>query len=508
MTFRPHITLFYFLSVFLILFTFALFIPENGIKINEKLRISFVQPKDIFTLEKAEYADITQIIDNSKIIFDTAGIEENLKEPEIEEVGFDTIRADAESLKQSVHKIEFPKSYKKMLYPVFKAMDNARANNKVVRVMHFGDSQIEGDRMTSFIRYRLQKKFGGSGIGLVPVQQVYDYRFSIIQENSDNWYRYVLYGRPDTTITHSRYGLIGSFCRFTPYPKVDSIKDTTTYSAWVSFSESPYSYSNTKTYEQCRVFYGYNETPFITELSVNEELMDADMYPPSNSLQKIEWLFQEPVSDIKLTFKGSSSPEIYCIALDGKSGVAVDNIAMRGSSGLIFTKMDNQLFSNLLKELNVKLMFLQFGGNVIPNIKEDYSYYERWLSAQLSRIKKVAPNTQVIVIGVADMSIKEKNRYVSYPNVEKVRDAMKKAAFKNGCAYWDMFEAMGGRNSMPSWVFAQPPLATKDFVHFNARGAKLISNMFYNALIFEYQLYKKENLTEAKKNENGQVAEN
>jgi len=68
---------------------------------------------------------------------------------------------------------------------------------------------------------------------------------------------------------------------------------------------------------------------------------------------------------------------------------------------------------------------------------------------------------------------------------------MKNAAFKADCGYWDLYEAMGGKNSMPSWVFAEPPLATTDFVHFNAKGAKIISKMFYNAFIFEYQQYLK-----------------
>jgi hypothetical protein len=50
---------------------------------------------------------------------------------------------------------------------------------------------------------------------------------------------------------------------------------------------------------------------------------------------------------------------------------------------------------------------------------------------------------------------------------------------------------MGGKNSMPSWVFANPPLASSDFVHFNTRGARIIANMFYNSLMYEYNLYKK-----------------
>jgi lysophospholipase L1-like esterase len=58
---------------------------------------------------------------------------------------------------------------------------------------------------------------------------------------------------------------------------------------------------------------------------------------------------------------------------------------------------------------------------------------------------------------------------------------MKKATLDANAIYWDMYKAMGGKNSMPSWVFADPPLCSKDFVHFNARGAKIIANMFYNA---------------------------
>ena len=89
------------------------------------------------------------------------------------------------------------------------------------------------------------------------------------------------------------------------------------------------------------------------------------------------------------------------------------------------------------------------------------------------------------------MSVKDKNHYITNPNVEKVRDALKSACFQAGAAFWDMYKAMGGKNSMPSWVFADPPLASDDFVHFNPRGAKTIAQMFYNAFILEYHKFEK-----------------
>jgi lysophospholipase L1-like esterase len=172
---------------------------------------------------------------------------------------------------------------------------------------------------------------------------------------------------------------------------------------------------------------------------------------------------------------------------------------MRGSSGLVFTKMDKTILRDHYKALNVKLIILQFGGNVVPHITNDYGYYERLFHSQLVRIKQMLPDVAIIVIGVADMSMKKRDRYVSYPNIEKIRDAMKKATFDAGCIYWDMYEAMGGKNSMPSWVFANPPLASKDFVHFNTRGARIIAHMFYNSLMYEYNVYKK---SSSVKNEN------
>jgi len=492
MSVKPYITLLFLLSVLTILLVIAFLFPVHGIPIVKNMKIRFAAPEDIFSPEREEYADISDKIANA-IINDS--ILETLSNQE-KDIPWDTVRANEDSLKSSIARIKFPRKNKKLLYPAFRSFDRAKYSDKPVRIMHYGDSQIEGDRISSFIRNRLQKKFGGSGVGLVPVEQTYDFKYSIFQENSDNWYRYTLYGQRDTSLSHNRYGALASFCRFTPADRDIENPDTSIITSWVSFSPSDYSYSNTKSFRQCRLFYSHNTQPFIIELYQGEALLEAEMYPESSSLQTVQWTFDEPVGDIKIVFKGTDSPDIYGIALDDKSGIAVDNVAMRGCSGLIFTKMDKSILKAHYEALNVKMIILQFGGNVVPHITDDYGYYERLFGAQLKRIKQILPDVAIVVIGVADMSIKKKDRYVSYPNIEKIRDAMKNAAFDAGCAYWDMYEAMGGKNSMPSWVFANPSLASKDFVHFNTRGARIIANMFYNSLMYEYNLYKKDTSAE------------
>ncbi len=487
MSIKPNITLLFLASVLTILLVISFIFPERGIPIGKSMKIRFATPEEIFSQEDEGYADISDKISNALI---NDSILENLSMIETDQ-SWDTVKANEDSLKTSIAMLKFPKNNRKLLYPVFKAFDKAKTSDQPVRIMHYGDSQIEGDRITSFIRNRLQKKFGGSGVGLIPVEQIYDFKYSISQENSDNWYRYTLYGNRDTTISHNRYGALASFCRFSSAHRQNNQSDTSFVTSWVSFSPSEYSYSNTKTFRQCRIFYSHNTDPFIVELYQGGNLLEAEMYPESSSLKTIQWIFEESVSEIKIVFKGTDSPDIYGIALDDRSGIAVDNVAMRGSSGLVFTKMDKSILKEHFKALNVKLIILQFGGNVVPHITSDYGYYERLLNSQLTRIKQLLPDVAIIVVGVADMSMKKKDRYVSYPNVEMIRDAMKKASFDAGCIYWDMYEAMGGKNSMPSWVFANPPLASKDFVHFNTRGARIIAHMLYNSLMYEYNLYKK-----------------
>jgi len=488
MSVKPHIALLFLLTVLTILWVIAIIFPEEGIVIGGKKILQFATAEEIFNPSATEYADISDILEDNAQLTDS--IVELISLVTEEEV-WDTIRANADSLRRSISRIEFPDNNRSMLYPAFQAFETATASNQVVRIMHYGDSQIEGDRITSFIRNRLQKKFGGMGSGLVPVEQVYDFSFSVLQETSQNWYRYTLYGNRDTTLDHKRYGALASFCRFAPQsPDSVSEAEGSPYEAWISFAPSGYSYPNTKQFQQIRVFYSHNTAPFVAELHQGEQLTDADFYPPSSSLQTIRWSFDTPVNEARIVFRGESSPDIYGIALDGLSGIAVDNIPMRGNSGLFFTKMDRELLQAHLKALNVKMVFMQFGGNVVPHVTESYAYYENLFYYQLRRLRQILPEVAIIVIGVADMSVKDKNRYVSYPNIVKVRNALKSASFRANAAYWDVYKAMGGENSMPSWVFANPPLASKDFVHFNPRGARIIANMFYNALLYEYTIYK------------------
>jgi len=212
---------------------------------------------------------------------------------------------------------------------------------------------------------------------------------------------------------------------------------------------------------------------------------------PADRLLIREWKLPDTPAELTIVLKGQDSPDIYGISLESRTGLAVDNIAARGAAGYEFRKADQALLSSMYNDLDVELLILQYGGNVIPNLRsaEEAAQYGRFFGAQIARFKKMIPGVAVVVIGPSDMAIKEGENYVTRPYLEDVRDAMKTNSLAQGAVFWDMYEAMGGRNSMVSWVTADPPLAATDYTHFSPQGAKKVGELFYTALINDFAGY-------------------
>ena len=481
---KPYQILSFLISVFLVLLIMAVIIPDKGLKIGSDISLHFFKPADFLDTDTLQYADISGILMNS-------GIDrEVLPGNEMMEVSMDirpdtlvhvdTIRACADSLKKITHLIELPENNPVVFYPFFQQIKGISKTRKLVRVLHYGDSQIEADRMTSYIRHKLQVRFGGSGCGMIPVVPLYNGKMSIKQAFAGNWDRFTGFVNQDSSLGHRRYGALFSFSK---YRIEDSLQNR---DALLNFSPSPIGYRSDRTFNRFSLYLGGKSSGAHLKVFADDALLDSITIIPQKMYNRYTWNTGYTPENFRLEFSGRMSPEIYGITIDNSWGVAVDNIPLRGSSGLVFSKVDTVLLKRMYRDLNVGMIILQFGGNVIPYLTKDYDYYERLFKRELALIGRMLPGIPVIVIGPSDMSLKENGRYVTYPNLEPIRDALRKAALESGCAFWDMYEAMGGRNSMPSWVFANPSLAVTDFVHFNTRGARIVAEMFYNAFSYEY----------------------
>ncbi|TNF44151.1 MAG: hypothetical protein EP310_03595, partial [Bacteroidetes bacterium] len=391
---RPLKILLFVIVVFVLLAGTMLVTPDEGVKVGD---FNFHMPtfSEMFSTEKEEYADVTEILEHQ---FDIDSISEQ------QEIFTDSVAAaNYEELVQSIHKIEMNDDGRENLKRFFQKLNSDRQ----VRIMHYGDSQLEGDRITANFRNKLQNKFGGSGLGLRPAVQPYDFVFSAVQTNSPNWTRYPIYGSVDTLVEHNRYGVLGAFSRFAPLT-FDSVpfQSTVLHESDLSISKSNISFNKTRQYKQLKLFYGNARSPVNLQVLVNGEVVFSDVLKEGVDYEVVTCSLPDSTDNVVLKFSGYDSPDIYGIDLSDTAGVIVDNIALRGSSGTIFTQSDFQHSTKMYRDLNPGLFILQFGGNVMPYIKDQKAIdnYGRWFASQIKRLKQSCPDAAVIVIGPSDMS--------------------------------------------------------------------------------------------------------
>jgi lysophospholipase L1-like esterase len=484
---KPLKTVIFFLLAGLFLLPTVLFMPEDGIEVGP-FTLKMLTLNDLLGQDTVEYVDISDIVNPISNIDSLPDITEvdQIVDDSTENIP-DTIRADAKALAASVYRLQFPEGNKNSLKKFFAALDKLSSKKGLVRIMHYGDSQIEGDRISSYIRNKLQKKYGGTGPGLLPALQPYDSYFSIKQSNIGTWKRYAIFGRKNPEVLHKKYGALAAFSRFAPINNDSIFKDSLLYQGEILFEESSMAYGLVRKFQKVQIFYGNARRSVAISLWVDGVEITTDSLKADVDYARYSYTLPTETKSLTIKFSGYDSPDIYGISLDSKTGISLTNIGMRGSSGTIFNKMDYGHLNKMYSNLDVKLFILQFGGNVMPYIKDSSEAinYGRWFGSQLRTLKRMNPNASFVVIGPSDMSHKVKENYVTYDFLPLVRDELKKATFKAGMPYWDMYEAMGGYNSMPSWVNAKPALAGSDYTHFTPRGAKLIANMFYNALMIE-----------------------
>ena len=185
---RPYKILLFLISIFLVFSLLSFVFPKDGIFLGNNILVRFPDIRTILTSDESKYVDLSEILEYHK-----SGIEEN-----IDEIISDTIKVEADSL-HIIHdslkaeiipdsvpitdstitqkplqqpgtirqQLEYPDGNKSVLYPFFNHLHNLKTSGELIRILHYGDSQIEGDRITSYIRNELQKQFGGSGIGFL-----------------------------------------------------------------------------------------------------------------------------------------------------------------------------------------------------------------------------------------------------------------------------------------------------------------------------------------------------
>lgn len=459
---RPYKVLLFIFLCFIVLAVIGSVFPPEGIALGN-ITLRFPAPAAVIVSTEDELLNVDKSVHD---------LQQKKKLQAIQST-VDSLKYYKQYVKHDVTRIYFPNNDYTFYDKLFATLGKNGKNN-VIHIMHYGDSQIEMDRISSLLRQRLQEQFGGIGAGIVPPIQTIP-SFSVSQSYVGGLQRYVVYG--DTSqprAPHRRYGLLATFAQLYSNATIN-----------VGSSNYKQAQKNSKTFQVIQLIVGNNKAGFTASCKGKTHTIQGDR----RGVTVLKWEFPEPVSRVSLTLNGTA--EIYGVSMSGKNGVTVSNVPMRGCSGTIFTRIDSTTLAQSYEQLNVALIIMQFGGNMMPQINNEKSIdrYMKNISRQIHYLKRVNPKAEILFIGPSDMAKRVNGKIQTYPFLPELNEALKQTVLKNGAAYWDLFQVMGGKNSMIQWVKHQPAWAGPDYVHFTEAGAYEIAQIFSNSFLMHYDFY-------------------
>ena len=348
------------------------------------------------------------------------------------------------------------------LVSFYEALGAAASKDEHLRVAYYGDSMIEGDLVCIDLRALLQAKFAGSGPGLQRIAPVdAPFRISLRQKHSSNWKSSSLMSRGPNRVP---FGIAGP-----AWMSADG--------SWVSYAanagepaflESSLVYQATSGDRFVEVVTDGNKTQKVMLESGAGIRRTAIPMPKGGSRQ------------LRITFP-VAGVVAYGVSLEGGPGVYVDNFPLRGHSGLELARIRPEEFAAFGRLLDYKLVILQFGVNICQPGNKNFNWYSDKMVQVIHSMRKGLPNAKFLLVSVADRAVKRDGKFVTDESIPALVEAQRRAASTCGIAFFDLYRAMGGRNTMAEWSLKG--LGAADRIHISRGGGKRFAKLIYRDLL-------------------------
>lgn len=349
----------------------------------------------------------------------------------------------------------------------FGSLDTLKEKGGSFHIAYFGDSQIEGDLLTQGLRARIQKKWGGNGIGWMPITSIVaGFRVTINHGFNDLW------SITDFLSYHKKQpfpvGPTGQVFGGRPGAKC-------------SFSAKSYPFQNAQLIAHPKSTGKFKFTFDQDELNLT--------WPDSIQTGYVMDIRNKPFKKMSVLVE-EGEPKLYGINFEKGDGLYVDNFGFRGNSGNSLSLLNIEMMNAIDSAIHTPLVIAHYGLNVIGHGVEDYRNYEITMGRSIEHLKKCFPHSDILLIGMTDKAYKENGKWDTDPTVLHLLRSQQKIANEHGVAYFSLFDAMGGPGSMRSWVQdSVPKLANNDYTHMTHKGSDYLAQYIYKYLIDSYAYY-------------------
>lgn len=331
--------------------------------------------------------------------------------------------------------------------------------SRSVRIAFVGDSFIEGDILVAPFRQALQQRYGGKGVGYVPLTStVARFRQSIQQRFEGAW-RQTLASKSNS---RTLFTLSETFA-------------TATASASTS-----YKLTNA---DRVTLHYVSDTIPIAITYGINGGERQHVELPASHGALA-EYTFPHgAVKQFELATGGGDGTRFYGICFDGMTGISVDNYSLRGSSGTKLTAVSSALTSQLSRFRPYDLIILSYGLNVLsPKDNNDsYEWYYDAMAKSIEHIQQLYPHATILLMSLSDRATLHEGEIHPLNGVARVLRIQHRLAQRYGLLFWNTHEAMASLGGIKGFV--DKGWAAKDYTHISMAGGTQLAKLLTADLI-------------------------
>ena len=356
--------------------------------------------------------------------------------------------------------------------PFYEALERTALAEEgaITRIAHYGDSSIATDHITHTVRRHMQQRFGDAGHGFVLIAKGYlPYRHQDVKHSaSESW---MLREITRNHVSNGLYGLGGIQFRGRPGAWARfSTDDEAPVGNAVSRFEILYQRYRRGGHIQYRVDGG--ERHVIETRSTETEDASFEIEVPDGEHR------------LEVRFGGHGQPRLYGVIMEREGpGVVYDSIGLVGARAARLLYFDPDHIAQQLERRGTNLLILGFGGNEAGDriVRERYEPEYREV---IQRMRGDRGDLACLVFAPLDQGERDRRgRVVTMNTIPTIVESQRAAAFAEGCAFFDTWNAMGGEGTLQEWLRVRPRLASGDLRHMTPAGYEVVANLFYKALL-------------------------
>lgn len=362
-----------------------------------------------------------------------------------------------------------------------KAIENffvklANANSRKVSVLHIGDSHLQADFYTGYVREHIQEVFGYGGRGFI-------FPYSCVGTHSTYDYRTWKYGSWEgaRNVKNPNYmdiGITGAVARthdssagFKFGFKEGILKsDFTVMKIYCKKSEQSF---NLKL-----KLNNYDDTIYLkTNVRPNQSFIRVDLPVVADTFE----VFVDKTDSLQNFF------ECYGMMVESckDKGVVYNSVGINGAG---YSHLLTQtLFDKQVKELKPDLVVIDLGANDFYGYRFNDATMGGNLKQLIDKVKLASPQTSILISCSQDIYYRRRrNISATYPFSKLIQ----KTGKNEDAAWYNYYSVSGGRYSMLKW--RRYRLAKRDKVHLTTAGYNVKGDLYLNALLNSYMLYLKD----------------